>query len=228
MKRNTKFILIMVATLLIIIISIWLCIKLSNANTFATFKSWFQPSLQGFVIYVALLIFQVLFLPVSSMVIIVPAMIMFGSWCTFFLSLIGLCIGALITYYLGFFCRGLVNNFISKNATFSKWNEELKRNSKFLLPYFSIIPIFPDQIICLISGVLKINLWFFMWVILVTRAIHLFFMCFLGSIIPMHGWWLFIWIAIFVLITIISFLINKNQEKIKTMLLKSNHSKYDF
>lgn len=215
MIRKSKIFFIILIIILFSIISIFLYIKLSNVENLATFKEWFAPTLKGYLLYFLLVVLQILFIPISTMVLIVPALIMFGAWTTFLITLLALILGSAITFYIGYFCRSFAVKFINKNATFMKWYYELEKNGKFLLPYFSIIPIFPDEIICLLAGVTKMNFWYFLLVTAISRALHLIFVCFLGAIIPMHGWWLVLWIIILLLITYACFILNKKQFKIK-------------
>lgn len=220
MKKKYKKVSIWISIILIAVISVFLYIKLMNVQNMATFKSWFEPSFKGYFLYIILVILQILIIPISTMVIIVPALILYGPWTTFLLTLLGLTIGSILAYYVGFFSSNWANKLLSKNPLFDKWNKELQKNGKILLPYFCIIPIFPDEIICILAGIAKINIWYYTIVTILTRGLHLIFICFLGAIVPMHGWWLVLWLVIFLIISIFCIYLTKKQESIKNWFLK--------
>ena len=221
MTKKIKTSLVFIITILFTILSFYLCYKLTEPEFFAYFKSIFQPNFKGYLTYFVIVVLQIIFLPISTMFLIVPALIMFGPWNTFFVTLLALCVGAILTYLVGLICRKPIKRWIAKYPTINAWCVQLEKNGKIFLPYFSIVPIIPDELICLLSGITKINFWYFCIVTIISRAVSLISVCFMGAIIPMHGWWLVLWAVIFVVMTILCYIATKKQEKIKQWFIKT-------
>jgi uncharacterized membrane protein YdjX (TVP38/TMEM64 family) len=184
MKKILKFICISLFLVLIITLSVFFYIKFSSTDCLLTIKNWFDNGLKGAITYILLIIFQLIFVPISSIVLIVPALLIFGALKTFYLTLIALTLGSIITYFLGLKFSNFTQKVINKNKRFINWFNMLKENNKILLPYFCFIPIFPDEIICLMSGVLKINFFYFLLITILSKFIHLLFICFFTFLIP--------------------------------------------
>lgn len=221
MNKKHKKILLIILTITCTIASIYLCFKFTEPEFFIYFKSIFTPNFKGYFLYFIIVVFQILLLPISTMLLIVPALIMFGAWHTFWITLLALVVGAVITYFVGLLCRKPVKKYISKYKTINSWCNLLEKNGNIFLPYFSLIPIFPDELICLLAGITKIKFLYFFIVTILSRAVHLIFICFLGAIIPMHGWWLILWGIVFIIITLVCYTITKKQEQIKAWFLKT-------
>lgn len=214
MKDNKKVVL---AIIFITIFSIIGCFVLNalGLDDISKIKNIIRDSALGYVIYTLLLTLQIIFIPINSMVLLVPAMLIFGAVKAFILSLIGLVIGSIITFYLG---RIFGNQLVSWMVGYEK-SEELKKKlgagGKLMLPILFLIPIFPDELICLVAGISNIKIGYFTLVTITTRAIDLAFTCFIGAIIPFHGWWLLLWGILLILSFIASYLLAKYQILLK-------------
>lgn len=214
MKNNKRTILVIVFVTIFSVASCFIlnALGLDDVNKI---KNIVSDSVLGCVIYVVLLTVQIMFIPVNSMVLIVPAMLIFGAGKAFLLSLIGLVIGSIITFYLG---RIFGNQLVSWMVGYEK-AEELKKklgdSGKLMLPILFLIPIFPDELICLVAGISNIKIGYFTLVTIITRAIDLAFTCFIGAIIPFHGWWLVLWAVLLILSFVASYLLAKYQELLK-------------
>lgn len=172
----------------------------------------------GALVYIILLVLQVVFIPINSLMLIVPAILLFGAVKAFLLSMIALTIGSAISYSLGkLFGLSLISWIAGKERAI-KYQEKLGQNGKYLLPIFLLIPIFPDEIMCMLSGASKINFWYFLIVIIITRAIDLASTCFIGAIIPFRGWWLLLWAGILVIAVLLTTYITKHHDKISSKI----------
>ena len=86
-----------------------------------------------------------------------------------------------------------------------------------------LLPLFPDDALCAIAGILPITFPVFIFIQIVTRCTSiagtLFFMS--GEIIPYHGWGLIVLVVIAIL-SIVAFIFSyKNANKINEALIKT-------
>ena len=84
--------------------------------------------------------------------------------------------------------------FMVGEETYHKWTKVLT-DAKYAFFVMMLMPIFPDDILCLVAGVTDMTWTFFAVTILLTRPIGIFMTCYLGSgdIIPFSGWGLAVW-----------------------------------
>lgn len=223
MKKWVKILLI---TLIIIILSTCCCILVNalGLDNMSKLQTIVNNGFTGAIIYILLLILQVVFIPINSLMLIVPAILLFGALKAFLLSMVALVVGSAISYYLGkIFGISLISWIMGKDRAISL-QKKLGNNGKFLLPIFFLIPIFPDEVMCMLAGLSKINFIYFIIVIIITRAIDLASTCFIGAIIPFRGWWLLLWAGILVLLVLLTTYFTKHhdklQQKIETLVAR--------
>ena len=217
MKKASKITLLII---LIVVASVGACFLTNylQLDRIDSLKSIINNGISGSLIYVFILALQILFVPINSLILIIPAIILFGTTKAFFLSLIGLIIGSTMAYFMGrIFGKGLIGWLVGKENT-ERWQNKLGNNGKYILPFLLLIPVFPDEIICMISGVAKIKFPYFISVITITRTIDLACTCFIGAIIPFQGWWLLLWLAFMLIAVVFTLIMAKNQSKIENWI----------
>ncbi|MGN1227029.1 MAG: TVP38/TMEM64 family protein [Christensenellales bacterium] len=205
----------------LVLLGVLLCVLINyvGLDDLNTIKKLLNDNIYGAVIYVVLLAFQVVFVPINSLILIVPAIMAFGALKAFLLSVLALLIGSCIAYYIGkVFGTSVIKFFAGKNNA-DKLQNLLSKNGKFVLPLMLLIPIFPDELICMLAGIAKLNFWFFLLVSIITRIIDLSCICFIGAILPMHGWWLVLWGVLIVLSTVLAVWFGRNQEKVQNLIM---------
>lgn len=169
----------------------------------------------GVLVYIGIVIFQVIFLPIPSAIIAVLGTVLFGPTYAFLYMTAGTLIGSFITFFLGrIFGRKLVVWVIGEEKT-DKFADLLNRKGKFWFIIMMLFPFFPDDIICLVAGITDMTFRYFGITVTLTRPVMIAFMCYLGSgtIIPFKGWGIPVWIAIFVVTVILFFVINAVKKK---------------
>lgn len=206
---------------LILSISIGLCffIKYIGLDDLNNIKKLLNDSIYGGIIYIILLALQVVFVPINSLILIIPAIMTFGAFKAFILSFVALLIGSILSYYIGKFFGSNVLKFFAGKQIAEKWQNSLSKNGKFMLPILLIIPIFPDELICMLAGIAKLNFWYFLTVSIFTRFVDLSCICFIGAVLPMYGWWLVLWAILIIISTIIAIWISRNQEKLQNKII---------
>jgi uncharacterized membrane protein YdjX (TVP38/TMEM64 family) len=156
----------------------------------------------GRFVFVLMQFLQVTFIPIPAAITTIAGALVYGPLEAALLSLAGIFLGSLFAFFLGrVFGRKLVEFMVGKK-TCQKWMEILSEG-KYAFFVMMLLPIFPDDILCLVAGLTDMSWTFFGVTNLISRPIAIFMTCYLGSghIIPFHGWGLAVW-AVLILITI--------------------------
>ena len=171
-------------------------------------------------VYVFVQILQVVILPLPAVVCYVPGTYIWGPGMATLLASVGVLIGALICYLLGrLFGRRIVEWIAGKEST-DKYADYLGKRGKVLFVMMQILPFFPDDILCLVAGLTKMNFPFFLVTMVLVRPAIVATYCYLGSgeLIPFSGWGIPVWIAIAVVCVVLAVLSFKYQDKIEGWL----------
>ncbi len=111
--------------------------------------------------------------------------LIFGHFWGFVFNCIGMLIGSSINFFLGrHYGEGFLLAFID-DKTYDRYREKMNRGNGFkkLLIVGFILPIFPDDIFCIISGMSKMTFKEFFRIVLFYRPISLFVFTFMSSTI---------------------------------------------
>ena len=171
--------------------------------------------------FVVLSFLQVTFIPLPSTVTIIAGTLIYGPLQASLLSLSGILLGSMLAFLLGkVFGRKLVV-FMVGERTCQKWVHFLS-NAKYSFFIMMLLPIFPDDVLCLVAGLTNMSWAFFTVTNLIARPIGIFTVSYFGSgyLIPYHGWGLAVWAVIIVLIIAVLILSYKYQKQIENFLLK--------
>ena len=161
----------------------------------------------GRLAFVFLQFLQVTFLPIPSAVSTLAGVLVFGPLQASLLSLSGIMLGSVLAFWLGRrFGRKLVS-FMVGEETCHKWTNFLT-NAKYSFVVMMLLPIFPDDILCLVAGLTDMSWLFFVVTNLISRPRAIFLTCYLGSgsIIPFHGWGLAVWAFFLVAVAVVLYL----------------------
>ncbi|MGX7075725.1 TVP38/TMEM64 family protein [Globicatella sanguinis] len=102
--------------------------------------------------------------------------LVFGTWLGFLCNVTGMLIGSCINFYLGRrFGESVVKAFIS-DEQYEKYISKIGDSKAFerLIIIGFILPVFPDDIFCMISGMSKLTFKRFFILVLLCRPISLF------------------------------------------------------
>lgn len=173
-------------------------------------------------VYILIQIFQVVFLPLPAAVCYIPGVAIWGPLKATLLASLGVLIGTVICYYLGrIFGRKIVEWIAGKDNT-EKYADYIGRRGKTLFVIMQILPFFPDDILCLVAGMTKMNFAFFLVTMILVRPAIVAAYCYLGSgtVIPFTGWGIPVWIAVAILCVVLAVLSFKYQDKFESWLKK--------
>jgi len=175
--------------------------------------------------YLVFLLIQVVltillcFAPAGSMLFIILAISLFGpTWETFLLVFAGVIISSLLMDILGRFGGvKLVTWLIGKEEYESALN--LLTTKKYTyLPFMYLLPIFPDDALCMVAGMSKIKFWIHAIMIILCRGIGVATIVFGANLIPyqdfttFYEWFIFgaaIIVYVFILFKFAKFLDKK-------------------
>ncbi len=178
----------------------------------------------GLFIFVALQFLQVTFLPLPSTVTTLAGVYVFGPLKTALLSLAGVILGSAFAFFLGrVFGRKLVEFMVGKE-TCEKWTKFLT-DAKYAFVVMMILPIFPDDVLCLVAGLTDMSWTFFVVTNLISRPLAIFTTCYSVQLIPLKGWGLGVWAAIIVVVLILLYFSYRYRDQIENFIRKTFRTK---
>ena len=171
--------------------------------------------------FIALSFIQVTFIPLPGAITIIAGCYLFGAWLSFLYSYIGMFLGALFAFFLGRkIGRPFVVWVVGEKETVDYYLNKLKGKETIILFFMFLLPMFPDDILCCIAGMLPISYTLFILMQIITRFTSiggtLFFMS--GEIIPYHGWGLVLIIVLNIFAIVVFIISMKNSDKINNSL----------
>ncbi len=161
-------------------------------------------------VYVFVSFMQVTFVPIPAAVTIIAGNYLFGPWLAFLYSYIGCFIGSLLAFALGrWIGRPFVNWIAGSPEKVDEWIDKLKGRENVLLFFMFLLPLFPDDILCSVAGILPIGWFGFIVMQLITRTTSIgctiIFMS--GEVIPYHGWGLVV-LGVIAIVCIVAFVLS--------------------
>ncbi len=180
----------------------------------------------GRFMFVLLQFLQVTFIPIPSTISTLAGVLIYGPLQASLLSLSGVMLGSIFAFWLGRQFRRKIVIFMVGKESCEKWSRFLS-NCKYSFVIMMLLPIFPDDILCLVAGLTDMSWTFFVVTNLVSRTLAIFTTCFIGSgdIIPYHGWGLAVWAVIGVSVCVALYLSVKYQKQIELFLQRKFRKK---
>lgn len=156
------------------------------------------------IVFIIVSFVQVTIIPIPGAITILAGNYLFGAVESFIYSYIGMMIGAMFAFFLGrVIGRPFVDFMTGGREKTDELIDRLRGRENVLLFFMFFLPLFPDDALCAVAGLLPISTLGFFLMQVVTRFTSilgtLLFMS--GEIIPYHGWGLVV-LAILALICI--------------------------
>ena len=162
-------------------------------------KDWMQGHMiLGVCLYVVIVILHTLVIPISTTPFVLLGVAVFGPNTAFVATVVATLIGSVLTFAAGkTFGKKFVIWLIGKEK-FVEYNNSIKYSGKYYLGTMFLLPVFPDDILCLMAGASDMTYREFSIIALITRPPMIAFTCYMGSgeIIPFSGWGIPVWILI--------------------------------
>ncbi|OFK59543.1 hypothetical protein HMPREF2811_00705 [Globicatella sp. HMSC072A10] len=157
------------------------------ASFFIAQSSFFKPGggfnelleklgIVGPIVFIFLQITQTIYPIIPMGLTNVIGNLVFGTWLGFLCNVTGMLIGSSINFYLGRrFGESVVKAFIS-DEQYDKYISKIGDSKAFerLIIIGFILPVFPDDIFCMISGMSKLTFKRFFMLVVLYRPISLF------------------------------------------------------
>lgn len=194
-----------------ILLTIVLFIALTVALYFIGFKGdWIKPIVRGagFFGYIIYILIQVVittlmtFVPATTFTFTLLATGLFGPVIGFIVSAIGCFFSSMLMFFIGDkLGEPFVDWLIGKDVRI-KTQERVSGRATVLVPFMLACPFFPDDAICMVSGLTKMKYWYFAICALLCRTIGIGATVFLGgnfldyASFSLLDWFLFINIAL--------------------------------
>ena len=162
-------------------------------------------------IYVLISFLQVTFVPIPGSITILAGNFVFGAFETFVLSYIGMLAGSLFAFALGrWLGRPFVDWIAGGHDKVDEWIARLHGRETVLLFFMFFLPLFPDDILCSVAGVLPIGWVGFTLMQVITRftsvGATLFFLS--GEIIPFDEVWGLALLAFIGVLCVLAFILS--------------------
>ena len=172
-------------------------------------------------VYVVVQFLQVMFLPIPSMIINLAGVAIYGPLLGALLCTIGVLSASYCSFLMGKIFGYRVAVWIAGESSVIKYTNILNEKGKFFLTVAFLLPLFPDDMLCLISGITPMTFKTFAIIASITRPIGVVFMSFFGGgyIIPFSGWGLFVWPVILVIAIVAVIVVYKYQTQIEGYIL---------
>ena len=135
------------------------------------------------IVFIVASFLQVTFIPIPSSVTIIVGNYLFGFWLSFLYSYIGIILGSILAFYLGrWLGRPFVNWVVGDSKAVDEYLIKMKNKEKVILFFMFLLPLFPDDALCSLAGILPISFLTFLFMQLLTRATSI-----LGTLFFMSG-----------------------------------------
>ena len=174
----------------------------------------------GILTYIVINLLQCIVIPVPTTLTDLVGTAIYGPFVAFLYATIGVIIGSSIAFVIGRYCSRPVINWIFGKEKIDKYQNILKNRTGIILFLTLILPLFPDDLICMLAGISEISYPKFLIISIIARSVGLAVISFFGSgkIIPFSGWGIIAWIAIAIVSLIVVIIAFKKREKIKAFL----------
>lgn len=166
--------------------------------------------------FIVIQFLQVVVLPIPSFITVAAGVLMFGAFYGAVYSFIGIITGTYCAYFLGRWLGYKTVKWLVGEETLKKWLGYTRDKNKVIFTLMFFFPFFPDDLLCFIAGIVKLNAKFFIVMTFISRIISIFATSYSlnNNLIPYDTWWgICIWILLFVLTLWLVWLIGKRLKK---------------
>jgi len=146
--------------------------------------------LLGIIIWLIMFI-QVCLIPIPAVIVLnaaiasgiiakdISTFLTWNCWWFILIVLSAYIIGAMVAYFIGLkWGKRAVKWCAGSDEDYKKWSNLLNEKGKWWYAASVFLPIFPDDLLCLVAGSTKFNFSFFFWINLIGRGIGLVAMLF--------------------------------------------------
>ncbi len=224
-QKTSKTIFVLYLTISLGVIGYAILFKLNIITTISSVENLKNYILslksKGVYIYILIQAAQVIILPVPAAIICVVGSLIYGPLLGGLYCSIGILIGSFISFIIGKTFGYKIVAWIAGKENTDKYSQIIRKRGAFFLAVAFLLPMFPDDILCLIAGITNMKFKTFAIVTAITRPIGVICMSYFGSgcIIPFTGWGIYVWAVLLVVVVITVFLTYRYQEQMQNFVL---------
>ena len=181
----------------------------------------------GYFVYVILQFLNVVLLPLPGFLFVLAAVGIFGVWPTFWITLFTTWAGSLVCFWFGRTCGNKAVVWCIGQESTERYQKLLGSKGNLLFLIMQILPFFPDDMLCMIAGLVRMKFSFFLVAMAIAKPLYIATVCFFGSgaLIPFSGWGIPVWIVIIALLLGLFALFCKYQTPIENWFYRLTHRK---
>lgn len=156
------------------------------------------------IVYAALVLAQVIILPIPSTVTNLVAIMLFKPWVAFVVTSLATIAGSYVCFIIGrIFGKKLVTWLVGKDKT-DKYANIIEEKGKLLFILMLALPCFPDDVLCMVAGLSTISLRFFSLTVILARPVMIAVVSFFGgaAIEALDTWGLPVSIGVILLVLV--------------------------
>lgn len=200
--------------------------KIDSVESLRNYISGF--GIYAVIVFILMQIFQVVVLPIPGVVAIGTGVALFGPFKGGVYSLIGIMLGTFIAYFIGRKLGYKVATFVAGKDNIDKGLELIKGKDKAVLTLMFLLPFFPDDILCFVSGLSSMSVRYFVIMVTISRIISTFTTAYSvnGNLIPydtVGG--LIVWGVLIIITALIAYFVYKYGDKLEMFLNKNKDKK---
>ncbi len=181
-------------------------------------------------IFILLQFLQVVVLPIPGFITITVGVALFGPFCAFLYSSIGIISASVVAFFIGRFFGYKAARWLVGKESLEKGLKLVKGKDTAVLTFMFLFPFFPDDILCFVAGLSTMKTGYYLVMVTATRLINIFVTSYSlnGSLIPYDSWQgIVAWILIFIAIAALCAFVYKKGEKIEKFAREKFRSKKD-
>lgn len=147
-----------------------------------TINSWIVGDYVLIIIWLLMFI-QVCFVPIPAYIILNACVLLsnitlnvtsVSGWVTIGVILSAYISGAVVAYFIGYkWGSKAVRWCAGDDESYAKWSDILNTKGKWWYALSVVLPIFPDDLLCIVCGAVRFKFGFFFWSNLIGRGIGL-------------------------------------------------------
>ncbi len=172
----------------------------------------------GVIIFIVIQFLQVVVLPIPGFITISVGVLLFGAFRGTVYSVIGIVSASVVAFFIGRVFGYKVASWLVGKESLDKALKMVKGKDKVVLTFMFLFPFFPDDVLCFVAGLSSMSVPYYVIMITVTRIINIAISAYSvnGSLIPYNTWWgILIWVAVFVAVAFLCYIIYKYGETIE-------------
>ena len=172
-------------------------------------------------IFILISFLQVTLVPIPGAITIAVGYYLFGFWQSFLYSYIGMMLGAIFAYLLGIWLgRPFAVWLAGSEETLDGWMKRLKGRENVLLFFMFLLPLFPDDLLCTVAGIIPQRPLTFIIMQLVTRTTSIG-ATLISTAFVLRGWPFAVLIVVLVALVIPAFILcYKHVDRISDFFIK--------